>query len=32
LLAAVIAVLVASTAIGAAYGDYVLRAMPFIGG
>jgi BlaR1 peptidase M56 len=31
LLAAVIAVLVASTAIGAAYGDYVLRAMPFIG-
>lgn len=32
LLVAVIAVLGASTAIGAAYGDYVLRAMPFIGG
>jgi BlaR1 peptidase M56 len=31
LLVAVIAVLGASTAIGAAYGDYVLRAMPFIG-
>ena len=28
---AVLAVLVASVAIGATYGDYVLRAMPFIG-
>jgi len=27
----VLAVLVASGAIGALYGDYVLRAMPFIG-
>jgi len=32
LLVAVIAVLVASGVIGALYGDYVLRAMPFIGG
>lgn len=31
LLLAVLAVLVASTVIGATYGDYVLRAMPFIG-
>jgi hypothetical protein len=31
LLPAVLAVLVASVAIGALYGDYVLRAMPFIG-
>jgi hypothetical protein len=31
-LPAVLAVLVASVAIGALYGDYVLRAMPFIGG
>ena len=28
---AVLAVLAASVAIGATYGDYVLRAMPFIG-
>jgi hypothetical protein len=31
LLPAVLAVLVASVLIGAAYGDYMLRAMPFIG-